>query len=479
MTSKIYDVIVVGAGLSGLQAAYNVQKAGFSCLVLEARNRVGGKTWSVPLANGKGCVDIGAAWTNDTNQALIYALTQKFGIELVKQNTDGNCIFQDKDGETHAFPYGTSPKFTEANVTDLERIRDIIHDLSVAYSSRTGSVEDYDQMSLEQFVISKGGSQKTVEMIRIWSRVMLGVEATEMSAQYFIEYNGKGGGLKTLRSDQKHGGQYLRFRQGTQSISLNLATVLRPKSIHLSQPVVSITDTPDLVTVTTSTGLTFKSRKLILSIPTPLYQSITFSPPLSGDKLSVTTSTTLGYYSKTILCYSSPWWTSLPSGLSSCGLAISYQSPVCVTRDTSTAIDGQYSLTCFITGAPGASWSALPQHERRSQVLSQIYRLFAATQSKEEEKEKVREQVYNPVEIFEQEWTKEEWSKGAPCPVMGPGVLSTIGKALKESVGNLHFVGTETSDVWAGYMEGAVRSGVRGAKEVVDSLGGERVGARL
>ncbi len=110
MTSKIYDVIVVGAGLSGLQAAYNVQKAGFSCLVLEARNRVGGKTWSVPLANGKGCVDIGAAWTNDTNQALIYALTQKFGIELVKQNTEGSCIFQDKDGETHAFPYGTSPK---------------------------------------------------------------------------------------------------------------------------------------------------------------------------------------------------------------------------------------------------------------------------------------------------------------------------------------------------------------------------------
>lgn len=99
-------------------------------------------------------------------------------------------------------------------MTDLERIRDIIHDLSVAYNSRTGSVKNYDQMSLEQFVISEGGSQKTVEMIRIWSRVMLGVEATDMSAQYFIEYTGKGGGLKTLRSDQKHGGQYLRFRKG-------------------------------------------------------------------------------------------------------------------------------------------------------------------------------------------------------------------------------------------------------------------------
>jgi monoamine oxidase len=110
MLEQIYDVIVVGAGLSGLQAAYNIQKADFSCVVLEARHRVGGKTWSVPLASGKGCVDIGAAWTNDTNQTHITALVKKFRLELVQQNIEGDCIFQDQDGATHAFPYGTSPK---------------------------------------------------------------------------------------------------------------------------------------------------------------------------------------------------------------------------------------------------------------------------------------------------------------------------------------------------------------------------------
>jgi len=110
MLEQIYDVIVVGAGLSGLQAAYNIQKAGFSCVVLEARNRVGGKTWSVPLASGKGWVDIGAAWTNDTNQTHITALVKKFGLELIQQNIEGDCIFQDQDEATHAFQYGTSPK---------------------------------------------------------------------------------------------------------------------------------------------------------------------------------------------------------------------------------------------------------------------------------------------------------------------------------------------------------------------------------
>lgn len=112
-------------------------------------------------------------------------------------------------------------QFSEAHVTDLERIRDIIHDLSVAYGSKASSVENYDQMSLEQFAISKGASERTVDMIRVWARVMVGIEASVMSAQFFIEYTGKGGGLKQLRSDQKHGGQYLRFRKGTLS---NLTT---------------------------------------------------------------------------------------------------------------------------------------------------------------------------------------------------------------------------------------------------------------
>lgn len=105
-------------------------------------------------------------------------------------------------------------QFTAAEVEDLERIRDIIHDLSVVYHAKGKSDENYDHMSLEEFVIAKGGSKKTVNMVKIWSRVMLGVESAELSAQFFIEYAGKGGGLKTLRSDGRDGGQYLRFRTG-------------------------------------------------------------------------------------------------------------------------------------------------------------------------------------------------------------------------------------------------------------------------
>jgi monoamine oxidase len=141
-----------------------------------------------------------------------------------------------------------------------------------------------------------------------------------------------------------------------------------------------------------------------------------------------------------------------------------------VIRDTSIPVDSQYSLTLFIGGAPGLAWSKLPQHERRAQALTQVANIFGVEHEAD---------VYKPIEIFEQEWSKEQWSKGAPCPATTPGLLAAAGNALTEPVGNIHFVGTETSAVWSGYMEGAVRSGVRGAKEVVEKLFEGRVVSKL
>lgn len=104
------DVAIVGAGLSGLQAALCIQDAGLSYTILEARDRVGGKTWSVKRKDGKGVQELGAAWLNDTNQDRIWKLVQKFGLSTVIQATDGNVTFQDNNKDAHCFPYGEMPK---------------------------------------------------------------------------------------------------------------------------------------------------------------------------------------------------------------------------------------------------------------------------------------------------------------------------------------------------------------------------------
>jgi monoamine oxidase len=108
-TQKV-DVVVVGGGISGLQAARDVQKAGLSCVVLEARDRVGGKTLSVdPLGEGK-VVDMGAAWINSTNQSKMFAMTKEFGLKTVVQNTVGDVVMHDIDGSVSSFAYGSLPK---------------------------------------------------------------------------------------------------------------------------------------------------------------------------------------------------------------------------------------------------------------------------------------------------------------------------------------------------------------------------------
>jgi monoamine oxidase len=107
------DVVVVGGGLSGLSAAFDVQKAGYTCVVLEARDRVGGKTWSQATADGKGFVDVGAAWINDTNQSRMYSLAQRLGLELILQNTVGNAMMEGAG----AFLYGTVPVRTSSIIT--------------------------------------------------------------------------------------------------------------------------------------------------------------------------------------------------------------------------------------------------------------------------------------------------------------------------------------------------------------------------
>ena len=87
------------------------------------------------------------------------------------------------------------------------------------------------------------------------------------------------------------------------------------------------------------------------------------------------------------------------------------------------------------------------------------------------------EDIPRPINILEIQWTNEPWSRGAPSPAMGAGLLtSNVGKALVTPHKNVHFVGTETSNAWKTFMEGAVRSGERGAQEVIEALRLEKLG---
>lgn len=180
----------------------------------------------------------------------------------------------------------------------------------------------------------------------------------------------------------------------------------------------------------------------------------------------VANATKLGHYNKAIVCYDTPWWRKLGYN----GFFMSFTGPVIVARDTSVDESQMYSLTCFVNGAEGEKWAKLYPHQRRAVVLEQLASLYNVSEDAE---------VYRPIEFFEQIWKHELYSKGALAPITAIGQYAEYKSICGKPVGNLHFVGTEFSGHWKGYMEGALVSGELGAAEVAQSLQRQPVRAVL
>lgn len=329
-------------------------------------------------------------------------------------------------------------------------------------------------MSLDQYIRNLGAKEKTISMINIWVQVMHGVDSSEESAAFFIDYCRRNKGLFSIRADDKTGGNHQRIltgmflclhssiymlilEAGTTSFANGIADLIGHSHIHLGQPVASIEDLRHHVSVTTATGKTFEGRKAIISLPSAMYKSLNIQPPLPAAARDVYNSARLGHYNKCLVIYDRPWWRDLGYN----GFFISYEGPSNLGRDTSVDEKGLWQLTCFVNGSNGEKWSKLYPHERRKAILDQLARIYDVGSDSE---------VYRPIEVFDQIWKHEPFSQGALAPITKIGHYVKYGDIYGKPVGNLHFVGTEYSKEWKGYMEGAVCSGEAGAKEVTEVL---------
>jgi monoamine oxidase len=200
-------------------------------------------------------------------------------------------------------------------------------------------------------------------------------------------------------------------------------------------------------------GTTVEARRAILAVPPVLATRLAYSPSLPNGKEALLKALVPGDLVKAEAVYPTLFWRD--AGLT--GQGVSDVGPVSVIFDNSPA-DGSVGVVFgFVGGSAYRQWSPLPAAQRRDQVLN----LLAAF---------VGDQARSPVDYFEQDWTKERWTRGCPVAHVAPGVLTKYGPWLRRAVGRVHFAGTETSDYWMGYMDGAVRAGERAAREVIAAL---------
>eukprot|EP01087_Luapelamoeba_hula_P012377 TRINITY_DN3448_c0_g1_i1.p1 TRINITY_DN3448_c0_g1~~TRINITY_DN3448_c0_g1_i1.p1 ORF type:complete len:320 (+),score=56.26 TRINITY_DN3448_c0_g1_i1:635-1594(+) len=290
-------------------------------------------------------------------------------------------------------------------------------------------------------------NSNAVHLLNFIVRTVFAAEPSQISLLFFLQYLRSGGGYNAL-SDILGGAQQERIKGGTQAVSLAMAKELGPR-IVLNAPVTKIVQWEGGVIVHSEVGI-FRGKHAIVAISPMLAGNIHYIPPMPPMRDHLTQRVPMGCAIKVYILYKEAFWRQ--AGWS--GEVLSTDGPLCLYYDA-TNYKGQPALVGFVVAAATADWSGKEQSsEFREAVINQIVSLFG-------------EEGRNPQHLIAKEWGTDRFARGCYGGVLNTGVLSVFGPAMSAPVGRVHWAGTETATEWMGYMEGALQSGARAAKEII------------
>jgi monoamine oxidase len=445
------DVIVVGAGVAGLVAARRLQAHGLATLVLEARERVGGRLLRHTLSDSV-VIDLGGQWLGPT-QERAYALARELGLTLFPTHTEGENLallggrLQRYTGAVPKLGIGALFDFGSA-VAKLDRMAKQVP-LDAPWNAP--HAEAWDSETLASWAQRTMRTQLGRWGIRLFSEAVFAAEPSEFSLLHALFYIHSGGGFESL-TNTRGGAQQDRFAEGAQSLALRLAAQLG-EQVMLGQPVVRIQHAAQGVCVATRLGTTYAARAVIVAIPPTLAGRIEYDPPLPAVRDQLTQRLPNGAVIKCFAVYDRPFWRE--QGLS--GFAVAECDPVHLVFDNSPPDASCGILLGFIEGAQARQMSTVDPETRRASVLECFARLFG-------------ERARQPEAYLDHDWSAEVWSRGCYGAHFPPGVWTQFGRALREPIGRIFWAGTETATRWMGYIDGAIESGERAAQEVLTTL---------
>jgi len=449
------EVAIVGAGLAGLSAARQLVAQGKRVLVVEARERVGGRTLNraltAPGAQPGTIVEIGGQWVGPT-QDRVLAMIDELGLSTFKTFNIGMLVDY-RDGTRSQYsgriPPGALAGAAEAQLA-ITQLNSMATEVPLEAPWTAPRAAEWDSLTFQSWIDDNAVTPSGKALLQLAIEAVFSAQPRDLSLLAVLFYIHSAGSLENLINTEG-GAQDSRITGGSQLIALRMAEQLGSR-ILLNAPVLRIEHDEQGVTLR-GDGYSVKAQRVIVAIPPTLAGRIRYAPALDGLRDQLTQRVPMGSVIKVQCVYPTPFWRE--AGLN--GQATSDTGPVKITFDNSPPDAHIGVMMGFIEGSDGRRAIRQTREQRRQGTIDSFVRYFG-------------EQAREPLEYIEQNWASEEWTRGCYAGYFPPGVWLDYGEALRAPIGRLHWAGTETAEVWTGYFDGAIRSGERAATEVATLL---------
>lgn len=460
-STKSVDVAIIGAGLSGLTAARDLINGGKSVIVLEARDRVGGRVLNANLTNG-GITELGAEFVGPT-QDHVLELISSLGLKTYDTYNNGDNILWHNNTRS-TFPPGIGsagiPPLDIASLLQAQSAQSTLDSMAASINVSAPwthpSALDWDSTTFGSWLNNITSLPPARFLMDLFSTSVFSAEPAELSLLYVVSYIASAGnetspGTVERLSGTEDAAQAKRVQGGTQLIPIKLAESIGMQNIKLNAQVRSITKTAN-GDYEIAGSYPVRAKRVVVAMSPPLASRIEYQPLLPASRDQLTQRMPMGSIGKAIAVYKTPFWRKQKLN----GQVLSDSGIVRATFDNSPSNGSYGALMGFIEADEMREFDAQCEDAVKTAVIKDFVKYFG-------------KEAANVTEFVLQRWDNEQFSRGGPVAYAPPTVLTRFGPALTKAVDGIHFAGTESASYWTGYMDGAIRSGERVAKEILES----------
>ncbi|WP_284750972.1 NAD(P)/FAD-dependent oxidoreductase [Arthrobacter sp. efr-133-R2A-120] len=445
------DVVIVGAGPSGLTAARELKKAGLSVAVLEARDRVGGRTWTDTIDGAM--LEIGGQWVSPDQTALM-GLLDELGLKMYSRYRDGESVYLAPDGSRTRYT-GASFPVSETTAAEMEKLTAILDGLAAEMGPEEPwahpKARELDTISFHHWLRQNSTDEEACNNIGLFiAGGMLTKPAHAFSALQAVLMAASAGSFSNLTDEDFILDK--RVIGGMQQVSLLIAAELGD-DVVLNSPVRTINWEPagegHRVTVE-SERATVNARFVIMAVPPNLYSRVSYNPPLPRRQHQMHQHQSLGLVIKVHAVYSTPFWRE--DGLSGTGFGA--DALVQEVYDNTNHGDTRGTLVGFISDEKADAVFELSAEDRKKKVLESIASFLG-------------EKALDAEVYYESDWGSEEWTRGAYAASYDLGGLHRYGKDQHANVGPIYWSSSDLAAEGYQHVDGAVRMGQATAARIV------------